>query len=250
MTSRRFWSFCASIAVCATLAAAQNLQPVPAAPQPASWLQSIWDLPVFRWLAGLDPVTSAPAPFAPAQEIAQVAPAPVLPPCSVAPLSAIIDPSAVSLEQRTGPVVDLDGLTPRTSKALNRFEDLIEKRGGSLTLTSAYRPEAYQQHLRDVWYKWMTELKDNQDPSCADLKAEVGGEFVRHQLLATQHPVAVSDHTLGIGFDAAVALPAMTTKKKKGAFRISLDRIAHLAGMMRPDIGRDPVHFRLIGGRG
>jgi hypothetical protein len=249
VNSRRFWSFCASIAVCASLAAAQNLQPVPVAPQPTSWLQSIWDLPVFRWLAGLDPVTApVTTPFA-APEIAQVAPVPALPPCSVAPLPAIIDSSAVALEQRTGPVVDLDGLTPRTSKALNRFEDLIGKRGGTLTLTSAYRPEAYQQHLRDVWYKWMTELKDNQDASCADLKAEVGNEFTRHQLLASQHPVMVSDHTLGIGFDAAVALPFQTTKKKRG-FRISLDRIAHLAGMMRPDIGRDPVHFRLIGGRG
>ena len=243
MTSRRFWSFCASIAVCATLAAAQNLQPVPVAPQPASWLQSVWDLPVFRWLAGLDP---EPAPVLPLPEIAQ---APALPPCSVAPLPAIIDPSAISLEHREGPVVDLDGLTPRTSQALTRFEDLVGKRGGSLTLTSAYRPEAYQQHLRDVWYKWMTELKDNQDPSCSDLKAEVGGEFTRHQLLPSQHPVLVSDHSLGIGFDAAVALPPQVTKKKR-AFRISLDRIAHMAGMMRPDVLRDPVHFRLIGGRG
>jgi hypothetical protein len=246
VTSRRFWSICASFAVCATLAAAQNLQPVPVAPQPVSWLQSIWDLPVFRWLAGLDPVTTPVVPDAPAPLLAQ---APALPPCSVAPLPAIIDPAAISLEQRTGPVVDLDGLTPRTSKALNRFEGLVEKHGGSMMLTSAFRPEAYQQHLRDVWYKWMTELKDNQDPSCADLKAEVGDEFVRHQLLPTQHPVMVSDHTLGIGFDAAVALPPQTTKKKR-SFRISLDRIAHLAGMMRPDIGRDPVHFRLIGGRG
>jgi hypothetical protein len=246
VTSRRFWSFCASFAVCAALAAAQNLQPVPAAPQPTTWLQSIWDLPVFRWLAGLDPVS---APVADPPVLPEIAQVPALPPCSVAPLPAIIDPSAISLEQRSGPVVDLDGLTPRTSKALARFEDLVGKRGGSLTLTSAYRPEAYQQHLRDVWYKWMTELKDNQDPSCADLKAEVGGEFTRHQLLPTQHPVLVSDHSLGIGFDAAVALPVQLSKKKRG-FRVSLDRIAHLAGMMRPDILRDPVHFRLIGGRG
>ena len=246
MTSRRFWSICASFAVCATLAAAQNLQPVPA-PQPTSWLQSIWDLPVFRWLAGLDPVTVS-APVVPDAPVPQIAQAPALPPCSVAPLPAIIDPAAISLEQRTGPVVDLDGLTPKTSKALTRFEDLVGKRGGSITLTSAYRPEAYQQHLRDVWYKWMTELKDNQDASCADLKAEVGEEFTRHQLLPTQHPVMVSDHTLGIGFDAAVALPFPSSKKSR--LRMSLDRIAHLAGMMRPDIGRDPVHFRLIGGRG
>ena len=104
----------------------------------------------------------------------------------------------------------VDGLTPGTSRALNRFEELVTKAGGEMYLTSAFRPEAYQQHLRDVWYKWMDELRDNEDPACATLKAQVGDEFTRHQLLPTQHPVPVSDHTLGIGFDAAVQFPALT----------------------------------------
>lgn len=241
--SRRLWCTLASLAVCGGLAAAQDLQPAPPAQQPTSWLQSIWDTPIFRWLAGLDPVPSVQAPQAPI--FAEIAPPP--PPCSIAPLPPITDSAALSFEDHSAPVVNLDGLTPRTSTALTRFETLVSKRGGSLTLTSAYRPEAYQQHLRDVWYKWMDELKDNQDPACGTLKAQVGDEFVRHQLLPTQHPVTVSDHTLGIGFDAAVLFPVPAAKRRRG--RISLDRIAHLAGMMRPDILRDPVHFRLIGGR-
>lgn len=239
-TSRRIWCVLASIAVCGGLAAAQDIQLSPAPPQPESWLQSIWDLPVFRWLSGLDPLASSdsvpPPPI--------VAVAPPLPPCGVAPLDAITDSAALALESQTGPAVDLDGLTPRASHALNRFRTLVEKRGGSIMLTSAYRPETYQQHLRDVWFKWM-ELKDDVDPSCADLKAQVGEEFTRHQLLMTQYPVVVSDHTLGIGFDAAVDLPQ--PRRQRG--RISLDRLAHLAGMMRPDILHDPAHFRLIGAR-
>lgn len=248
MNSRRIGCIFASFAVCAGLAAAQDQQPLAPVPQPASWLESIWNLPVFRWLAGLDSVPAAPAmPLA----AAEVPPAPALPPCAIAPLAPITDSAALALEDHTGPAVDLDGLTPRTSRALSRFEGLVEKRGGSIILTSAYRPEAYQNHLRDVWYKWMTELKDNTDASCAELKAQVGEEFMRHQLLPTQHPVAVSDHTLGIGFDAAVQLPfAPVSKKRRRGGRVTLDAIARLAGMMRPDIGRDPVHFRLIGGRG
>ncbi len=145
-----------------------------------------------------------------------------------------------------GSPLNLQGLTARTSKALSRFENLVEARGGSFTLTSAYRPATYQAHLRDVWHKWVDELRDNHDPACVDLKAQVGNEFSRHGLLATQHPVEISDHTLGIGFDAAVVLPA--AKRKRA--RVSLDRLARLAGVLRPAIRRDPVHFRLIGGRG
>jgi hypothetical protein len=244
VTGSRIWCVFASFVVCAGSAVAQEQQPTPAAPAaPVFWFQSIWDLPVFRWLTGIDPLPSAEPAAQPVLALA-----PPAPPCRIAPLPAIIDPSAQAFEARVGPVVDLDGLTPRTSRALDRFEDLVSKRGGAITLTSAYRPESYQQHLRDVWFKWMTELRDNQDPACATLKADVGEEFTRHQLLPTQHPVTVSDHTLGIGFDAAVLLPQVASKKRRG--RISLDRIARMAGMMRPDVFHDPVHFRLIGGRG
>jgi hypothetical protein len=194
-----------------------------------------------RWLRGL-PLLELPPPD-------PVVVAASLPPCSVAPLTAVTDAEAAALESQASPVVNRDGLTVRTSRALARFEKIVTARGGAVVITSAYRPEAYQQHLRDVWYKWMTELKDNTEPSCADLKAQIGDEFVRHQLLPTQHPVVVSDHTLGIGFDAAVEFPALVSKRARRRRQVSLDRLARLAGMMRPDVRRDPVHFRLIGAR-
>ncbi len=245
MNSRRLWCVFASLAVSGGLAVAQsNQQPAVPAEQPISWLEAIWNLPVFRWFVNSEPVLTPQT----IEVTAAVEPPP--PPCSVAPLPVVTDPQALEFEGKTGagPVVDLAGLTPRTSIALTRFEALVSKAGGDVTLTSAYRPAAYQQHLRDVWFKWMDELRDNQDPACASLKAQVGEEFTRHQLLPTQHPVPVSDHTLGIGFDAAVQLPVPAPRAKRRLF--SLDRIAKLAGMMRPDIRRDPVHFRLIGGRG
>jgi hypothetical protein len=244
--SRRLWCVFASLAVSGGLAVAQSNEPAAPAPE-TSWLEAIWNLPVFRWLTGMEFSLTPSAP----PEVATVEPPPPpVPACTVDPLPAISDPAALDFEARSGigPVVDLEGLTPRTNSALTRFQGLVARHGGSMMLTSAYRPERYQEHLSDVWHKWMDELRNNTDPACADLKAQVGEEFVRHQLLPSQHPVPVSDHTLGIGFDAAVQLPLTTTRARR-RLRVSLDRLAHLAGMMRPDIRRDPVHYRLIGGR-
>jgi hypothetical protein len=209
-------------------------------PQP-TWLEALWNLPVFKWLSGFQASPAAPPEIAIA--------APIQPPCRVAPLQAIEDAEALTMETvGAGSTLNLDGLTTRTSKALTRFQTSIERHGGSFTLTSAYRPSAYQSHLRDVWFKWMFELRDNQDPSCMELKAEVGNEFARHSLLTTQYPVEVSDHTLGLAFDAAISFPAAAKRAKRR--RVALDRLARLSGVHRPDVRRDPVHFRVIGGRG
>ena len=242
-SSRRLWSLCASLAVSGGLAVAQSNQPTPLPEEPVSWLASIWNLPVFRWLSG--PEIS----WLPQVVESNPVEAPEPPACSVEPTPTLTDPDALQFEGMVGvgPVVDLDHLTPQTNHAVNRFEQLVSRSGGELKLTSAFRPESYQQHLRDVWFKWM-EIRDNEDPACATLKAEVADEFTRHQLLVTQHPVPVSDHTLGIGVDASIEWPATSLRARRR--RVSLDRIARLAGMMRPDIRRDPVHFRLIGGRG
>jgi hypothetical protein len=239
--TRRLWCIFASLAVSSGIAVGQSFE-FPPAPQPEpTWLESIWSLPMFKWLSGYETSPIAPPEVAIA--------APVMPACTVQPLQSIADPEALAMEMGAdmGSKLNLDGLTPRTSKALERFETLIEKNGGSFTLTSAYRPSAYQAHLRDVWFKWMYELKDNYDPSCLDLRAQVGNEFAHHGLLTSQYPVTVSDHTLGIGFDVAISLPGLKKAKRR---RVSLDRLARLSGVSRPDVRRDPVHFRLIGGRG
>ena len=236
MSTRRLWCVFASLAVSSGIAVGQSTE-FPPTPQPEpTWLESLWNLPVFKWLSGFDASPVAP----PGAAIA----APALPPCPVAPLQPIEDAEAALMEDG-GSALNLEGLTPRTNLALSRFESMVEARGGSFILTSAYRPATYQAHLRNVWHKWVDEMKDNQDPSCFELKAQASAEFTRHALLESQHPVEVSDHTMGIGFDAAIAFPVV--KKRR---RISVDRIARLAGVARPAVRRDPVHFRLIGGRG
>lgn len=204
---------------------------------PSSWLDQIWDLPLFRLFApplSLDlDATLAMEPFAP--------PPPI---CSVQALPEIEDEEALAFESNVGTaaIVNLEGLTPVTARALARFEQMVTNAGGTIYLTSAFRPSAYQEHLQAVWDKWMIELRDNYDPACLSLRAEVEEEFTRHQLLVTQRPVPFSDHTRGIGFDASVHLPKVKRR------RLSIDALARRAGIRRPDVRRDPVHFRAIGG--
>lgn len=202
---------------------------------PLSWLDQLWNLPVFRFFTPVDPLPEAP-------QLAEDTPLPVGPQCSVEPLPEIEDPAAQAFEANVGSaaVVDLSGLTPATAKALTRFQTRVEAVGGVIELKSAYRPASYQQHLQAVWHKWMDELRFNQDPACQTLRSSVQDEFTRHRLLESQHPVAFSDHTRGLAFDALVTLP-------RGRRKLTLDRLAWVAGVRRPDILHDPVHFKLRG---
>jgi D-alanyl-D-alanine dipeptidase len=163
--------------------------------------------------------------------------------CPVAPLDPVADAEAQQLETSLD-VVNVAGMVPAAAGALERFQTRVQAIGGSIVLKSAYRPAAYQQHLQNVWYKWMTELRSNSNPDCQELKAQVRDEFTRHRLIETQHPVAVSDHTRGLAFDATVDLPAHA---RIGRRRVTLDSLARLAGLTRPAIAADPVHFKFVG---
>ena len=171
------------------------------------------------------------APFAPAG-----------PPCLVQPVAPIEDASALAFENGFGAAVDTENLAKGTARALARFQRIITAKGGTVKVTSAYRPPAYQQHLQAVWDKWMHELRDNHEPLCQQLRSQVAKEFTRHSLLETQRPVNFSDHTRGLAFDAAVTLPA-PPRRARGRF--SLDKLARLCLLRRPDILHDPVHFKL-----
>ena len=164
--------------------------------------------------------------------------------CKVAPLAEIWDPEVLAFETNaeTAPA-DVDGLTPDAAQALETFKEMVTSLGGTFELKSAYRSPAYQAHLHEVWVKWVKELRRNRSGACQALREEVGAEFARHQLLVKQQPVPASDHMLGLAFDAAVALPRGARLKGK---RVTVDKLAALAGIKRPTIRRDPVHFKLV----
>jgi LAS superfamily LD-carboxypeptidase LdcB len=167
--------------------------------------------------------------------------------CKVAPLSEIWDPELLAFETNaeTSPA-DVNDLRPDAAQALDTFKGMVTSLGGTFELKSAYRSPAYQAHLHEVWVKWVKQLRNNRSSGCRALREEVGAEFSRHQLLIKQQPVPVSDHTLGLAFDAAVVVPRGARLNGK---RVTVDKLAALAGIMRPTIRRDPVHFKLVAER-
>jgi len=214
--------------VCLTLSISTANANVPAETT-ASWLN---DLMPFGWFQFFAPPTTDLSIF---QAMLPPTPPPAPPPCAIGPIPPIEDEEARGFEAAAGSsaVVDIAGLTPQTALALARFEQRVASLGGKFAVTSAFRPVAYQEHLQIVWDKWK-QLRDNDDEGCAVVKAEVAAEFERHRLLESQRPVPFSDHTRGIGFDAAIFLP-----------KRNLDRVAQASGFRRPDVFHDPVHFRL-----
>ena len=215
------------------------IQPAMAEVQQPSYMDQLWSLPLFRFFT---PSFATTPEFVKPEVDELTLLMESFPGCPVEPLAKIEDSEALAFENRTAALgaVDIDGLTPSTQVALANFQRMVTSVGGAISVTSAYRPAAYQEHLRTVWEKWMIDLRYNSDPLCQDLRAQVGEEFRHHALLESQRPVVFSDHTRGLSFDAAVRLPRL--KKSR---RVSIDLLARRAGIRRPDIARDPVHFKL-----
>lgn len=217
MPVRRGVVFCMYLAICTLVAAA--------APND----DDLWNLPAIERTALPQPnfnVIDFPSPASN---------------CAVTPLPEIVDAEAVQFETEGGP--DTQGLLPAMAQALEKFRRLVASAGGSFDLKSAYRPLAYQEHLQQVWFKWMRELRFNHQPGCQALRAQVYDEFTRHKLMPTQMPVTDSDHTRGLAFDAAVMMPRYARNRRR---RVSLDHLALLAGLRRPDVRHDPVHYKLV----
>lgn len=223
MPVRRLFSLLCVLAICTLIAAA-------AVPGDDDTSDVLWNLPVLER-------ATLPQPSVAAVEY---------PNCSVEPLPDILDAEAVRFENEEGP--DTGGLLPAMAQALEKFRKLVANAGGTFDLKSAYRPLAYQEHLQQVWFKWMRELRFNHQSGCQALRAEVNEEFTRHKLMPTQMPVTDSDHTRGMAIDAAVMMPRIVrmVAKKRRVTSVSLDRLALMAGLKRPDIRRDPVHFKLV----
>lgn len=152
--------------------------------------------------------------------------------CSVAPLTEITDADAIAFEK--GNQIDTDRLTEKMKTALACFRGKVKDAGGTFTLTSAYRPPAYQAHLKEIWNKWMA-LKNNSQEACKTIKQKVKAEFSKHGLLPSQEPAAISKHTQGLAIDAKVTLP-------KKVYR---DVLADQCGLVRNVPKKDPVHYIL-----
>jgi hypothetical protein len=151
--------------------------------------------------------------------------------CDVPPLTLVTDPEAVAFER--GNNINTERLVANMQTALTCFQGAVVNAGGTFTLTSAYRPVTYQQHLQEVWDRW-SDLRDKREAECQELREEVRIEFEEHHhLLLGQRPVTNSSHTRGEAIDAAINLPAGT----------SVNVLANECELTRPVPQRDPVHF-------
>jgi len=127
--------------------------------------------------------------------------------------------------------LDTANLSASTRDAITCLGDSVRAAGGSFTVTSGYRPQAYQDHLQEVWDKWQ-QAKNWVQPRCMQLKAAIQAEWDLHVL--KHRPVDVSDHTAGNAFDARITLPAGSQ---------TIDQLAAACNLSRPDPD-DDVHFR------
>lgn len=150
--------------------------------------------------------------------------------CEVPPLTAITDPLALQFEN--GQRIDTEHLTARMQTGLICLQTAVENAHGTFNLTSAYRPEAYQLHLQEVWDRW-NDLRRRREPECLELRNAVQAEFQRHGLLLSQRPVTNSLHERGEAIDANITLPVGQ----------NVDTLANGCQLRRPLPQRDPVHF-------
>jgi RHS repeat-associated protein len=139
--------------------------------------------------------------------------------CSVPPLREITDPDALRYEN--GDRVNLDKLTEGTRNALRCLQNAIvsdlkaidpnlvfnegEGNGRGFRVNSGYRPQAYQNHLLEVWDKWQL-LKNNNQKECQQLKQKVAKEMSKtdgHDL-AERPSDTISNHTRGTAFDISI----------------------------------------------
>ncbi len=155
-------------------------------------------------------------------------------PCSVEPLKPITDPDAIRFEN--GDTVRTDRLSANTQRNLQCLRNaiLLEKSPGSITVTSAWRPQAYQDHLKEIVDKIsQINSRDNKKIlACAPIRSSLEAERSRHGLGTLVG--RTSNHTAGNAFDASWS----------GITNARIDVLAGQCGLTRPFPGNDPVHFQ------
>ena len=95
--------------------------------------------------------------------------------------------------------VNIQGLSAATQTALSCLRTAVSNAGGTLRVTSGFRPQDYQDHLREVWQKFH-KIQNWNEAECTNVKTNILTEWNRHDLV--HQPAANSNHTSGTAFDA------------------------------------------------
>jgi D-alanyl-D-alanine dipeptidase len=138
----------------------------------------------------------------------------------------------------------------------NSLVRLIQGAGGTAAITSAYRPQAYQSHLREVWDKART-LQSHPETACDTVRAAVNAEMANHSLDVNRPVAQISNHRAGNAVDISWTLPAALTHAlcqlpvpdggtpAPPTEEHCIDNLAAQAGLSHPLHAGDRPHFEV-----
>jgi hypothetical protein len=159
--------------------------------------------------------------------------------CPVKPLKPITDPDALRIENGDNKI--RSKLTPDMQQKLI----CLENAGVGFKLTSAWRPQTYQDHFYEIYTKLIEFDKLDKDKKlpmvCNSLRTSIDNHAKEHgiaNMLANGKRKAVaitSNHRLGIAFDGKWSVSATR-----------LDAAAKACGVWRRIKIIDPPHFESL----
>jgi hypothetical protein len=132
--------------------------------------------------------------------------------------------------------------------AFNSFKTLLISKGDTVTVTSAYRPKAYQAHLYDI-YTHSIQLQNNPAyaniASCLPIITDLRREQQKHGVCANTTQCNVSppgvckSHMLGVSIDIQLSGPINNAQSSALAATNGIPLVWQQAQ-------NDPVHYNLI----
>ncbi len=175
-------------------------------------------------------------------------------PCAVAPIAPIADADALAMEGGTRVIWNHTAANLQT--CANNLVGLIQGAGGAAGITSAYRPQAYQDHLREVWDKARA-LQGHPEAACNTVRGAVNAEMANHALDVNRPVAQISNHRAGNAVDISWTLPATLThaicqlpvptgtSPPPPTDEQCIDSLAAQAGISHPLHGGDRPHFEV-----
>lgn len=162
--------------------------------------------------------------------------------CPVAELPPFDDDEAAAFEVSNR--IDTVHLNAATYAGYECMKKRVAELGGTMSLSSAYRPLGYQQHLRDVWDANFVvddmEIDKYYSDICKSIVNKIRAEYKEHGLNDQQPGNSPrAPHVNGNAIDATITnLPAGET----------VDSVAGFCDMERPKnlVANDPVHYQPI----
>ena len=157
--------------------------------------------------------------------------------CPVTPITPLTDADALTMEG--GAPLIWNHTTAALQPAANSLVALIQAEpGGTAAISSAFRPQAYQSHLREVWDKARA-LRGNTSAVCAAVRTAVNQEMTHHSLDVNRLVGATSNHTAGRAVDISWTLPSAANEET------TIDALAIQAGLRHRLHAADRPHFEL-----